>query len=265
MKQSLGTIVYAFFEDHLKCQKGLRPASVKSYRDSLRLFLNFVADDLSRRISRLRLGDLTADRVRRFLSHLENDRHNHVRSRNQRLSALRAFFEYTARQSPEMLSVAERVAAIPAKRVAPPETFYLERHEIEALFARLPREGRLALRDRALFMFLYNSGARVQEVADLRVGNLELESHPLVHLHGKGDKWRICPLWDETASVLTQLLGQQRAAAAPDDPVFISQRGVALTRYGIYKVVRRHVQHLLKQEGAKQRRRLSPHPVRAYN
>lgn len=261
-EKTLGPIVYAYFEDYLKCQKGLRPSTVRSYRDTLRLFLRFVADNAHRRLTRLTLGDLTADRVRRFLNSLEEERHNHVRSRNARLSAIRTFFQYIASQIPEMLPEAEQVDAIPTKRVSPPETFYLERDEIESLFASLPRSGPLALRDRALLLFLYNTGARVQEVADLCVGNLELKPQPRVHLHGKGDKWRVCPLWDETVVLLKQLLEQRNSAAKPERPVFVSHHGRALIRYGIYKIVRRHARCLLEKDGVPHRRRISPHVFR---
>jgi len=258
---TLGSAVRGFFEDYLQCQRGLRISTVRSYRDSLRLFLLFVARDISRPVTRLTLGDLTAKRVRRFLNSLEEERGNHIRSRNQRLSALRVFFEYVARQSPELLYEAERVTTIPTKRVSPPETFYLERDEIQALFDDLPRTGRFALRDRCLLLFLYNTGARVQEVAELQTSNLELEPPARVHLHGKGDKWRVCPLWEETTSLLKQLLAQRKRGVAPDHPVFVSHRGQALTRFGIYKIVRRHVQRL-EPEGLTNRRQISPHTFR---
>src|SRR2546428_8598288 len=100
------------------------------------------------------------------------------------------FFGYLASRVPEMLDVGQRVAAIPTKRAAPPETRYLERDEITTLFARLPTRGRRALRDRVLLLTLYNTGARVQEIADLRVQHLDLRGPAHIRLHGKGDKWR---------------------------------------------------------------------------
>lgn len=258
---TLGSAVRGFFEDYLQCQKGLRMTTVCSYRDSLRLFLLFVASDVAQPLTRLTLTDLTAERVRRFLNNLEEQRRNHIRSRNQRLSALRGFFEYLARQSPELLCEAERVTAIPTKRVPPPETFYLEREEIQTLFSHLPRTGRFALRDRCLLLFLYNTGARVQETAELQIQNLELEPPARTHLHGKGDKWRVCPLWEETTSLLRRLLAERRRGLAPEQPVFVSHRGQALTRHGIYKIVRRHVQRL-ESEGRTHRRHISPHTFR---
>ena len=259
---TVGSVLYTFFEDYLKCQKGLSTASIRSYRDGLRLFLQFVAQDTKRAMSRLTLADCSAERVRRFLSTLETARANHIRTRNQRLSALRVFFNYLGTQVPEMLVEAERVAATPMKRVPPPETCFLEREDMTTLFASLPTTGWWALRDRALLLFLYNTGARVQEVADLRVSHLELQTQPRVHLHGKGNKWRVCPLWQETVTLLQQLLAQSPGRNPPDRPVFTSHRGQALTRYGIYKLVRRHTAHLEKYGADTTSRRVSPHVFR---
>ena len=259
MNADLGPLLYSFFEDHLKCQKGLRPSSLRSYRDSLRLFLLFVAEKTGHKVSRLTLAELTCAQVLAFLQSVETDRHNHVRTRNQRLAAIRGFFDYPARRVPEMLKEAQSVAAVPTKRTTPPETFFLERDEVQALFASLPSESRSALRDRALLLFLYNTGARVQEVADLRYKNLELEGQPRVHLHGKGDKWRVCPLWKETLALLKQLVAEQKGTD-PEAAVFTSSQGQALTRFGIYKIVHRHTRALLKPDES--RRRISPHTFR---
>lgn len=255
---SLGALVQSFFLD-LVCVKGLRPASVRSYRDTLRLFLAFVAADKQSRITALRLEDLTFERVLTFLKYLEAERGNHIATRNQRLAALHCLYDYIASRDPQVLAVCQRVAAIPRKRVAPPQTHYLEKDEVEALLRGLPREGRHALRDRALVLFLYNTGARVSEVADLRVSDLDLGAHPTVRLHGKGDKWRTCPLWQQTAGLLRDL-----TTAAPNPPdggvraVFTSS-GRPLTRSGVYKVVRRHAAGL---DDARTGRQVSPHTFR---
>jgi integrase/recombinase XerD len=259
---AVGPIVYAFFEQHLKGEKGLSPASVKSYRDALRLLLTFIAAQRRKAITRLAIEDLTAERVREFLTSLETKRGNHIRTRNQRLAALHTFFAYLARQVPDTLAEAERVAAIPRKRTPPPKTQFLERDEIETLFAGLPKTGWAALRDRTLLLFLYNTGARVQEVANLRIGNLVLEPQPRVHLHGKGDKWRTCPLWPETARLLRELLANRSRTEQSDAPVFTSRRGGPLTRFGIYKLVRRYTARLLTSPNKGAPRRISPHVFR---
>jgi site-specific recombinase XerD len=256
--QAIGPLIQSFFVDHLVTVKGLRPASVRSYRDTIKLLLGFVANDNRTKITKLTVDDLTFDRVVGFLRYLEDERHNHVRTRNQRLAAVHTLFDYIAAREPEMLAVCQRVAAIPMKRAAPGETRFLERDEVEALFRGLPRRGRLALRDRTLLLFLYNTGARAQEVADLRVGDLELGERALVRLHGKGDKWRTCPLWRQTADLLVELVALDRGAGK-DAPVFLSTTGESLTRFGIYKIVRRHAGHL---DDARTDRTVSPHIFR---
>ena len=182
---ALGALLHAFLADEIPLQKGLRPSSLKARRDALQLFLTFVAADVPCRLTQISLDSLTLDRVLRFLQHLEDIRHNHRRTRNHRLTILHTFFEFLGRRVPECLAVAQQVAAIPTKRVPPPETRFLDRDEIAKLFRQLPSEGRFALRDRALLLMLYNSGGRVQEIADLRVEHLELGAQPRVRLHGK--------------------------------------------------------------------------------
>jgi len=186
--QPIDPVLQSFFLDALITMKELRPSSVRSYRDGIKLFIRFVADDAHRRITQLTLADLTFERVLGFVRHLEEVRHNHPRTRNQRLALRHTFFECLALRDPEMVVVAERVAAIPTKRVPPPETRFLERDEITTLFTRLRSAGRNAARDRALILFLYNTGARVREAVDLRAGALDLAPTARARLHGKGDK-----------------------------------------------------------------------------
>lgn len=258
MTPPLGQLIQSFFVDHLPVQKGLRVGSIRSYRDTLRLFLRFVSEQKRGPIARLSIHDLTFDQVLQFLKHLEQTRGNSVRTRNQRRAALNTFFSYLVLRSPEMLATCQQVAAIPVKRTTLPDTHYLEREEMMALFRSLPREGRFALRDRTLLLFLYNTGARAQEVADLRIEHLDLTIPAKVHLHGKGDKWRTCPLWEETTRHLERLLTEHRAA--PHDPVFCARQNRPLTRFGIYKIVRRHASAW--DTNTPQARRVSPHLFR---
>jgi integrase/recombinase XerD len=253
----LGPILHAFFVDHLTSHKGLRRSSVQSYRDAVRLLLVFVASDKRCKLSGIELEDLTFDRVQRFLRHLEDSRGNRIPTRNQRLGALHTFFEYVGSRAPEMFGMCQQIAAIPTKRTPAPATQFLERDEIAALFARLPSSGRHAVRDRTLLLFLYNTGARVQEAADLRVEHLDFERGPRARLHGKGGKWRTCPLWDETARLVRRLVGE---SPGPQAPVFCSSAGKPLTRFGIYKLVRRHTARLQDERSAA--RRIGPHVFR---
>lgn len=253
---ALGPLVVAFFEDHLKVQKGLRPSSIRSYRDALKLFLNHLAAQRRCPVTRLELAYLTADAVLRFLHALEAERGNQVRTRNQRLAALRTLFRYLASRAPEMLAEAARVEGIPTKRCPPPPTHYLERDQVEQLLAGVSVTASMGQRDHAILALMYNTGARVQELAELRVGDVDLDGPFRVRLHGKGDKWRACPLWPETAEQLKQL--DTVRAHDPEAPLFRSRRGRPMTRFGLYKVVKRHAAKLTQAipEG------VSPHVLR---
>lgn len=257
---TVGQVLFSFFEDHLKVQKGLRPGSIKSYRDTMKLFLAFVARACRKPVTRLALADLSSQRVLEFLQMIELQRHNKPQTRNQRLAALHTFYRYLATHHCEMLAEAERVDAIPNKRTSPPETRYLEAEEIEQLFQTLAAQGNRALRDRALLMLLYNTGARVQEIADLRVGDVDLDGPLRVRLHGKGDKWRGCPIWPETAALLRQL--DTVRSGDTQAPLFVSSRRQPLTRFGIYKLVRRHTQGLIRRGANNQTKTISPHSFR---
>jgi site-specific recombinase XerD len=219
-----------------------------------------VAKESQRRLTQLTITDLTFERAQQFLRHLEEDRKNHIQSRNQRLAALRTFFEYVALRAPEMLQTCEQVALIPSKRVHPPQTHYLEREEVAALFRSISTQGMTALRDRTLLLFLYNTGARVQEVADLRFGHLDFGLPARVQLCGKGNKWRTCPLWAETVDQLQRLIEQRKQPPDANTPIFVSQPGYPLTRFGIYKIVRRYCGHL--DSGGGHPRHVSPHLFR---
>lgn len=258
---TVGSLVHGFFMEYLAGQKGLRSTSIRSYRDTLRLFLVFVTEQVQRPISQLRVDDLSFEHVLAFLQHLEAVRHSAISTRNQRLAAIRSFFDHVGRQVPEMLHVCERVAAIPTKRTPLPEMRFMDRTEITTLFARLPIDHRLALRDRALLLVLYNTGARVQEIADLRVEHVTLTPPPHVRLHGKGDKWRTCPLWAETARLLRELLAAPKGPD-PTAPVFASVAGRPLTRFGIYKRVHHHTACLESTDMSSASRRVTPHAFR---
>jgi integrase/recombinase XerD len=260
--QSFSTIVHGYFLDYLPRQKGLQPETIRSYRDSLRLFLVFVAGVHHRGVSELVLQHLDHHTVLAFLRNMETERGNAVSTRNQRLAALHAFYEYIGRTVPEMLPSCAKVAAIPMKRCPLPEMKFLARDEVEALFACLPAQDRLSIRDRALLMLLYNTGARVSEVAQLKVGQLDLLSPAQVRLLGKGSKWRTCPLWSQTAKALRAMLDKRAASLGPAEPVFVGTSGAPMSRFGIYKRIRHHAQAWEASAKPSSQIRITPHVFR---
>lgn len=257
---TIGSLVQGFFIDYLPQQKGLRESTIRSYRDTLKLFIKWISGHLKINVSCLTLEDFTFESVLQFLQHIEDNRHNSISTRNQRLAALHTFFEYMGRQSPEMLRVNEKVSAIPIKRTPPPETRFLSHEEIQLLFSKIPNNTRCGMRDKTLLLFLYNTGARVQEVADVRIEHLRLDNSPGVRLHGKGGKWRSCPLWKETASAIKALINSERIKTSTGH-LFRSSKGDPLTRHGIYKRVRKYAL-MIEDDGAESAVRITPHVFR---
>jgi integrase/recombinase XerD len=239
-QQNLSSIIQSYFLEYLPRHKGLQSSTIHSYRDSLRLFLIFVAGVNRCGVSKLELEHLDYSAVQAFLHNMEAERGNTISTRNQRLTALHVFYEYLGRTVPEMLPSSAKVAAIPMKRCPLPETKFLGRDEVEAMFACIPAQHRLSARDRALLMLMYNTGARVSEVTQMKVGQLDLQSPARVRLLGKGSKWRTCPLWSQTAKALQTMLDERAKNLPPDAPVFVGTAQAPMTRFGIYKRIRHY-------------------------
>jgi site-specific recombinase XerD len=257
---ALGRDVVTFFEDFLPVQRGLSPHTVRSYRDSLVLLLRFVGRDARRPVDRLDIGDLTVERITRFLAALEADRGNGVATRNARLGAIHVFARYLAAQRPEHLGTLQRIIGLPFKRGAQEAPIeYLDRLELDALFNSIDRTTALGRRDYALFAFMFNTGVRVQEALDLAVGDIRWEAPPQVRIHGKGSKTRICPLWPTTTRLLQQLVRERDAA---DARVFTNARGRPMTRYGVRYLLRRYVTRATRAAPTLKGKRLHPHSIR---
>lgn len=265
MPTDLGRDLVRFFDDFLPVQRGLSPHTIRSYRDALVLLLQFASRDAKRPVERLDIPDLTADRIAKFLASIETDRHNGIATRNARLGAIHVFARFMAAHRPEHMSLLQRLIGMPFKRgarEAPIE--YLERNEMDALLSGIDRTSRLGRRDYALFALMFNTGARVQEVLDLRVRDVRFDAPAQVRLLGKGKKTRVCPLWPTTARLLTGLITE--AVASSVDPanrlLFTNARGAPLTRYGVRYLLRRYVKKATLAAPTLRGKKLHPHSLR---
>ena len=206
----MGPFVRRFLLEELVADRNLSPNTQKSYRDTIRLLFGFVAERYSTDPTRVTVEQVDAAVVRAFLAHLENDRGNSIATRNQRLAALHSLFRFIGRLVPELVDHAAQIQAIPLRRTTAPVMPYLDKHEIDALLAVPDRRRAQGRRDYALLLFLYNTGARATEAAELTVADLSLGISPSARFYGKGRKIRTCPLWTHTAKIL-----QEPARPAP--------------------------------------------------
>jgi integrase/recombinase XerD len=257
----LAQALQGFFLDFLPVQRALSPNTLQSYRDSLKLLLQFIAAN-NGDPSRLCIEQLSVERVTAFLHHLESERKNRASSRNVRLSAIHSFFRYVGSRYPEHLALTQRILSIPFKRTGTRQIQHFEFAEIQAVLDNIDRSLVRGRRDFAFLTLLFNTGARVSEIVGLQAADLRLASPPHVLLRGKGKKERTCPIWVETARLLRELLSEQKIA--PQDPraIFLNRSGHPLTRYGMRRLLQKHIRNAAPRMPSLSKKRLHPHSVR---
>ena len=258
MKESEHLLQYVqrFFQDYLRAHRGMSLNTVLAYRDAMKLFLLFLTSYTGRKAAQLSLDHLNADAVLAFLGDIET-KGNSVTTRNLRLSALRTFFSYLVTQDTLRTGQYQRVIAIPLKQSSHPLMAYLDVKEVKAILHSMDMETPAGRRDYVLISLLYNTGARVQELCDLRVEHI-LDSPPSVIVTGKGQKTRQVPLWPETASILRQYV----KGCDPGERVFQNARGMPLTRFGINHIIAARVRAATATCPELAKKKVSPHTFR---
>jgi integrase/recombinase XerD len=254
----LGSWVRRFLLEHLVAERNLSLNTQASYRDTLALLLPFASKEGGSAIDRMTVEDLTPAIVRKFLDHLESVRQCSSMTRNQRLASIRSLAKFIGMRSPAHLAWCTEIRAVPFKKTAQTGVGYLEKVEMDALLNQPDKRTTLGTRDHALLLFLYNTGARADEAARLTVGSLQLGRSPSVRLHGKGNKFRISPLWSATTTSLACLVANRDLSG----PVFMNRVSQPITRFGIHRVVTHYASLASKVVPTLMTKRVSPHTIR---
>jgi site-specific recombinase XerD len=256
----LAPLVQRFFGERLIRQRNVTGATVAAYRDTFRLLLRFAETHLKRPPALMSLEEVNAPLVLAFLDHLEQVRGNTVRSRNARLAAVRSFVRYASGEEPAALPIAQRVLAIPTKRHPKPMLGFLSREEMQAVLDAPSPTTRSGQRDRALFLTLYNTGARISEALALTAADVRVDGTPCVLLHGKGRKERTVPLWARTARLLAAWIRTRGGSLT--DRVFVNGRNAPLSRSGAAHRLALAVDRAATACPSLRGRRVSPHILR---
>lgn len=259
----LGSWLRRFLMEHMVSERNLARNTQRSYRDTLRLLLPAIARRARKPVDRLIVTDLSADRLRQFLSDLEEKRGCAISTRNQRLAAIHALARFIGRHAPELVEWCGQVRSVPFKKAPKALIPYLEKEEMDALLAAPDLVTAQGRRDHAVLQFLYNTGTRADEAAQVQIRDLNLPRVPdrdqaWVVICGKGNKHRQCPLWASTANELRPLIGDR----ATSEHVFLNRRGEPLTRYGIYALVERYAAKAERKFPSMAKKRVSPHTIR---
>ena len=240
----------------------LSPRTIACYRDALMLFLDFASQRLGRAPTAMRLTDLRSDLILAFFDHLEHNRHNRhnaIRSRNLRLTALRAFLKFAGRRDVTSLHVVEQAMAVPMKRFEQPMLGYLTRPEMEAVLGQ-PETLWSSQRDHLLLTMLYNTGARVSEIIGVRVVDVILKGAACVHLHGKGRKLRSIPLWDTTVVEVRAWL-RRNPALRGEAALLPNRHGQAMSRSNVAQRLHLAVARAAEKEPGILKKAVSPHTL----
>ncbi len=257
---SFASLVQQFFTEYLVAQRAVSPRTVACYRDALMLFLDFASRTLGKAPTALRLVDIQPELILKFLDHLEHERHNAVRSRNLRLTALRAFLKFAARRDVASLHVVERALAVPMKRFERPMLGFLTREEMAAVLGQ-PGASWSSQRDHLLLAMLYNTGARVSEIIGVRVIDVVLDGGACVHLHGKGRKQRSVPLWKATVLEIRAWL-RHNPLLRGEVALLPNRDGRAMTRSNVAKRLEIAAQRATTECGSLAKKTVSPHTLR---
>ena len=253
----LGPWLRRFLLEYLVGERNLAINTRTSYRDMLVLLLPYIAAHLKKPVDRLTVVDLSPELIRKFLTHLEQDRRCGAATRNQRLGGLHALARFIGENSPEHVEWCAQVRLIPFKKTVQPSITYLDKPEMDALLTAPDRRTPQGQRDYALLLFLYNSGARASEAAELRIADIDWHVQ-CVRIIGKGNKQRSCPLWPTTVEQLRWITDQR----GPEQRVFLNRNGQPITRFGIHTLVERHALRTAKQTPSLSAKRVSPHVIR---
>ena len=262
MTHVIAKFIKRFFSHYLPVRKGLAANTILAYRDAIKLLLCYASDTLHKSVEALCVEDIDESLVLDFLEHVESTRGCSPRTRNARLAAIRAFFGFIAREEPSLLLHSQMIRTIPLKRTQHKTVDYLEENEMQALLNAVNLNSRTGLRDKALLLLLYNTGARVSEIVELKVADLRLDGAAQVKLLGKGNKYRSCPLWPETREALEDYLKQRTAKNPATQQLFLNANGSPITRFGIRHIIGKYAAKAQSQCPSIAYKTVNPHTIR---
>jgi integrase/recombinase XerD len=242
MATDFATALRRFLTSYLAGLRGCSPATIASYRDTFKLLITWFRDERSVPPARLTLDHLTASTVTAFLAHLQEGRRNSIATRNQRLAAISSFATWMQTEDPARMATWQDVLAIPSKKQDRPAVEHLTVDQTRLLLAQPDRTARQGRRDATLLATLYDTGARVSELAGLSVRDIRIQNPALASLTGKGSKTRHVPLDGATVTLLAAYLHERQLdqPGREDHPVFFNQHRARLSRGGIAWIISKY-------------------------
>lgn len=259
-----GDFLSNYFLKYIPERKNYSENTIKSYRDTFILFFEFCKEEINVKIEKLTLDKVDNRLIESFIYWLEKSKKYSIASSNQRLAAIKAFYRFIASENPEFLRYCNGILAIKSKKIEIKPMNYLSITAIEKLLNSPNTNSKYGIRNKALLTLLYDSGARVQEIADLKISDLKLNSPSTIKLKGKGNKTRIVPIMPQTAVILTNYLESQDWFNKKTNPksLFFNKSNNKLTRAGISYILSKYIKILKKEYPEIFSVKISPHTLR---
>ncbi len=238
--------------------------TIRSYRDAFSLLLLYCRDERQLPTQKLTLEQIDRHLVEDFLQWLETCRGCSASTRNNRLTAIHAFYTHLQYEAPHLLERCQEILSIPYKKAQKKVMSYLTLDEIQALLAQPDTRTTAGRRDLTMLSLLYDTGARVQELADLKLGDVRLSSPTVIRLTGKGGKARLVPIMAPTEKLLRTYLEEHDSNYSVHNgyPLFCNREGKKLTRAGIAYILNKYVAQAQSLGGISPQTVVSPHVLR---
>ncbi len=258
MKQSDNFSFYLskFMQQYLPGRRNLSVNTIYSYRDTFVQLITFCNENQHIKPEKLKISSLSRNVVEDFLDSIENERRCSISTRNQRLAAIKSFFHFIQVEEPEHMLQCQAILAIKSKETEESVIVFLTSDEVQLLLGRPDKSTKNGRRDIALLSLLYDSAARVQELCDITMNDLRLESPPVLNLHGKGRKERSVPLSPDCAEILKKYIAENNLNRKGnlDHPLFFNSRGDKLTRSGVSYILGKYMSKLYEDGEIKKKK-----------
>lgn len=261
MTSLLSFWVSDFVIDNSSNYRKLSHNTIRSYGDTCRLFFCYLQEVKKIDAMTFPISKFNCEIVREFISHLEKTRNLSPVSCNQRLAMFKSLAKYLFYKKPEFASLFLEIRQMDNMKCSTKVIDYLTKDEFHEVISVINQNSSIGFRNYVLFVLMFNTGLRVSETANLRICDIHFEeSNPYVHVLGKGNKYRECPLWKKTVELLQALIARNKVAR--DDYVFRGERGNPITRHGIYEIIESTMNLASKKYPHFQGRKITPHSLR---
>lgn len=257
--KSFSHFIQNYFLSYLIAQRGYGKNTLISYRDTFKLFFLFLEEN-KQVVSALPINKVDKLCTVKFLDWLENTRNNSISTRNVRLAHLKSFWGHVLATTPEWADHCSQIIHIPFKKTEKQPPLYLTETETKQLLSMPDGKTKAGIRHMAILTLLYDSGCRVQELITLNTSDITLGDICKLYIKGKGDKYREVPIMPETGKVVSAYIN---AHARPSEaPLFINNRGQALTRAGVSYILQKYQNLAVRMTNQPFQEKLSPHLLR---